>query len=63
MSQLCNKDLDVTFKFTKCLIVNDDGELVFKAGRDRNIYTIELTSLTNQNVVFLSARSRGMTST
>jgi len=54
VSQLCDVYLDVTFKRTKCLIISDDGMLVFEANRDRNIYTIELNDFTNQNVKCLS---------
>ena len=46
ISQLCNKDLDVTFKCTKCLIVNSDSKIVFEVSRDRNVYTFELNDLT-----------------
>ena len=40
--QLYNKDFDVTFKHNKCLIANNNSELVLEANRERNIYTIEL---------------------
>ena len=48
-------NLDVTFKRSKCLIVNNDSELIFEASRDRNVYTIELNDLSNQNIECLSA--------
>ena len=41
-------NLDVTFKRSQCLIVNNDSELIFEASRDRNIYTIELNDLSSQ---------------
>ena len=55
MSQLYDRDLDVTFKRSKCLIVNNNGELIFEANRDKNAYTIELNDLSNQNIKYLSA--------
>ena len=38
VSQLCDKYLDVTFKHGKWLIVNNNGELIFKATKDKNVY-------------------------
>jgi len=35
VSQLCDRDLDVTFKRSKCLIVNNNGELIFEANREK----------------------------
>jgi len=46
----CDKDLDVTFKRITCLIVNNNGEFVFVNNRNRNVCTIELNDLFNQNV-------------
>ena len=55
VSQLCNRDFDVTCKYSKFLIVNNDGELICEANMDRNIYTIEFNDLSNQSVACLSA--------
>jgi len=55
VSQLYDRDLDVTFKHSKYLIVNNNGELIFEVNKDRNIYTIELNDLSNQSVECLSA--------
>jgi len=50
VSQLCDKDLDVTFKRSKCSIVNNVGVLVFETSRERNVYTIDINDLSNQSV-------------
>ena len=36
-------------------MLNCFGEIIFEASRDRNVYTIELNDLFNQNVKCLSA--------
>ena len=51
VSQLCDKGYKVTFDLNTCLVTKSlDDKVVFKGKRSNNVYTIDLHSLTNQNV-------------
>jgi len=51
VSQLCDNGFKVTFDLNTCLVTKAlDNQVVFKGKRINNVYTIDLHSLTNQNV-------------
>jgi len=55
VSQLCDKGLDVVFRPYKCLIINSDGNNLFEACRNGNVYTFDFNDLSNQSVKCLAA--------
>ena len=51
VSQLCDKGNRVIFKSKECFITHmEENKVIFKGERVNNVYTIDLSSLTNQSV-------------
>ena len=51
VSQLCDKGNRVTFKPKECFVSHmEENKVIFKGERVNNVYTIDLSSLTNQGV-------------
>ena len=42
--------MNVIFRPSKCIIIDCEGNLLFEAFRNENIYTIDIIDLTNQSV-------------
>ena len=58
VSQLCDNGYKVIFDINTCLVSKSlDDKIVFKGKRSSNIYTIDMHSLTNQNVKCLMSIS------
>ena len=56
VSQLCDKCNRVTFESKKCFVTHvEENKVIFNVKRVNNVYTIDLTSLTNQGVECLVA--------
>ncbi|RDX83957.1 hypothetical protein CR513_35059, partial [Mucuna pruriens] len=53
ISQLSDNEYDVSFNKGECIVKYLDGSLLFFARRQNNLYKINLTELTNQNVTCL----------
>ena len=48
ISQLCNKGNRVIFKPKECFVTHmEENKVIFKGERVNNVYTIDLSSLTN----------------
>ena len=54
-SQLCDKGMNVIFRPSKCIIIDCEGNPLFEALRNGNVYTIDIIDLTNQSVKCLAA--------
>ena len=50
ISQLCDSGLDVSFNKEGCVVQHKNGTQLFTAKRKGNIYKINLSELSNQNV-------------
>ena len=51
VSQLCDKGNRVTFESKKCFVTHvEENKVIFNGEKVDNIYTIDLSSLTNQGV-------------
>ena len=56
VSQLCDKGNRVTFEHKECFVTHmEENKVIFKGERVNNIYTINLSSLTNQGVEYFVA--------
>jgi len=52
--QLCDKDMNVIFRPSKCIIIDCEGNLLFEALRNGNVYTIDIINLTYQSMKSLT---------
>jgi len=55
VNQLCDKGMNVIFRPSKCIIIDREGNLLFEALKNENVYTIDIIDLTNQSVKCLVA--------
>ena len=46
ISQLCDKDMNVIFRPSKCIIIDCEGNLLFEALKNKNVYIIDIIDLT-----------------
>ncbi|RDY05653.1 hypothetical protein CR513_10486, partial [Mucuna pruriens] len=53
ISQLCDSGYDVSFNKEKCIVRDYNDSIIFSVKRQNNLYKIDLTNLTNQNVTSL----------
>ena len=55
VSQLCDKDNLVVFSSNRCLVVNmNTGDVVLRGKRDKNVYKVHISSLSQNNLTCLS---------
>ena len=55
VSKVCDKDMNIIFRSSKCIIIDCEENILFEALRYENIYTIDIIDFTNHNVKFLVA--------
>ncbi|KAI3702325.1 hypothetical protein L6452_28059 [Arctium lappa] len=57
ISQLCDKDYEVSFSKKACSVVNEKGKLALSGYRRENVYVIDMDSTISENICFLSKAS------
>ena len=53
ISQFCDSGYMVTFNKEECIVKNSDNSILFTGTRKNNLYEINLSNLSNQNVTCL----------
>jgi hypothetical protein len=53
ISQFCDSGYEVSFNKNECIVRNNDNTILFTGIRKNNLYEVNLTDLSNQNVTCL----------
>ena len=62
IGQLCDKELEVNFTSTRCVVRHFDGREIITGRRQTNLYTINLSRFKNSNNICLLSRASSVQS-